>query len=160
MDSSASSSAAPEKIPRPDNVLLPDSSKKLRLDTSATSNSGELGIGTTTSTAAPQARSEAGSFDALPAVILIQIAAFSPASSLSGASRSTLSVIRGLHYKMNMRRSGRIPNLDGHMGLQASGALATGRVVTRITVDVVGQEDQVSTGGAVDDTVSCRWHQP
>lgn len=141
---SCSSSSTPAMMRRPDNIPLPDN-KKLRLDTSAKVNSSGVEIGTATSTSAPQAHSQASAFDSLPVVILPQIAAFTPASSLSGASRSTLSAIRALHYKMNMRRSGLIPNLDGHMGLQASGALSTGRVVTRITVDVVGQEDQVST---------------
>eukprot|EP00752_Nemacystus_decipiens_P010780 g9589.t1 len=117
-------SAAPEMLRRPDNMALPDK-KKLH-------NGGEIETNTATSASASQAH-----FDGLPAVVVIQIAAFSPASSLSGACRSTLSAIRGLHYKMNMRASGLMSNLDGHMGLQASGALATGRVVTRITVNVV-----------------------
>lgn len=128
MDSSSSSSAK----------VMP------RLDTSA-KNDSEAKRSTTTSTAALTALSGVGSVDSLPAVILVQIAAFSPASSFSGACRSTLSAIRELHYKMNMRRSAPIVGLDKHMGLQPSGALATGRVVTRITVDVIGQEDHVST---------------
>lgn len=143
MDSS-SSSAVPEVQRRPDNMQFSGANKKLRLDTSADDNSYEVDRSTPTTMTGPTAHSEVGSFDALPAVVLVQIAAYSPASSLSGASRFTLSAIRELHYKMNMRTTW-VPNLDGHMGLQASGTLATGRVVTRITVDVLGQGGQVST---------------
>eukprot|EP00752_Nemacystus_decipiens_P010778 g9587.t1 len=139
---SPASSAEAEMPRRPDNVALPDE-KKLRLDTSADRNSGGIETGRATSTAAGEAHSEASSFDGLPAVVVIQIAAFSPASSLSGACRSTLSAIRRLHYKVNLRTSDLMSNLDGHMGLKASGALATGRMVTRITVNVIGQEYQV-----------------
>lgn len=130
MDSSGS--AVPEMPRCPANMPLPRTDKKLRLHTSAKDTT----CGIERSTAAP--------FDALPAVVYIEIAAFSPASSLSGASRSTLSAIRELHYKINMITAW-VPDLDGHMGLQASGALATGRLVARITIGVVGQGYVVST---------------
>ncbi|CAN0044462.1 unnamed protein product [Scytosiphon promiscuus] len=81
--------------------------------------------------------------DALPALVLSLVANFSQEGHLSGACRSTLEAIRELHYKINIHDTAQSFSLaedptgalaKGHMGLQPSGTLATGRVVARITV--------------------------
>ena len=77
----------------------------------------------------------------LPTVALSYIASFG--GNLSGACRSTLEAVPELHYKISIKdraESFSIAEDPGgalslaHMGLQPSGALATGRVVTQITV--------------------------
>jgi len=140
---SSSSISSPEMPPRPDNTPLPS--------TTRTSNSTSVGkdgchaesqpIEAVASTAQSTSPLPAGTgcFDALAAVLLVQISSFSPESNLSGVCRSALSAIRHLHYKVNIPSCVSVKNLDEHMGLQESGALATGRVVTRITVSVGDQ---------------------
>lgn len=79
----------------------------------------------------------------LPIVALSYIASFARGSKLSGACRSTLEAIPELHYKICIKDQAESFSIaadpvaalsSGHMGLQPSGALATGRVVTQITV--------------------------
>lgn len=81
--------------------------------------------------------------DTLPTIVLSSIASFARGGKLSGACRSTLEAIPELHYKISiMDRAesfsiGEDPDgalSSAHMGLQPSGALATGRMVTRVTV--------------------------
>jgi len=148
---SSSSISSPEMPPRPDNTPLPS--------TTRTSNSTSVGkdgchaesqpIEAVASTAQSTSPLPAGTgcFDALAAVLLVQISSFSPESNLSGVCRSALSAIRHLHYKVKVG----IPTSDkyffGHMGIQESGALATGRVVTRITVCVGNQSVRIFGGG-------------
>ena len=82
-----------------------------------------------------------GTMVILPTVALSYIASFG--GNLSGACRSTLEAVPELHYKISIKdraESFSIAEDPGgalslaHMGLQPSGALATGRVVTQITV--------------------------
>ncbi|CAB1102499.1 unnamed protein product [Ectocarpus sp. CCAP 1310/34] len=81
----------------------------------------------------------------LPDVVLREIVSFTTESSLSGVCRAALVAIRELHYKVDManyafRCPGAEPagaDLANHMGLEASGALATGRAVVRITITTV-----------------------
>ncbi len=79
----------------------------------------------------------------MPTVVLSHIASFARGGHLSGACRSTLEAIPGLHYKISIKdRGGSFSAAEDptgalsteHMGLQPSGALATGRVVTHATV--------------------------
>lgn len=127
--------------PRRHQMDHPQVSKKIRrpgdmigVDSSATSSS----LGNTATNPAA-----AITLDTLPAVALSHIVTFAQEGHLSGACRSTLEAIRELHYKIDIRTmavsfsvaedpSGALSS--GHMGLQPSGALATGRVVARITV--------------------------
>ena len=77
----------------------------------------------------------------LPTVALSYIASFG--GNLSGACKSTLEAIPELHYKISFIERAESFSIaedpagvlsTEHMGLQPSGALATGRVVTQITV--------------------------
>ena len=114
-----------------------------------------------TAPSASPSPSGTGCFNALAAVLLVQISSFSPESNLSGVCRSTLSAIRNLHYTVNIPYSFSDGD-EGHMGVQESGALATGRVVTRITVLVGSQEvnmvdeDSIRMGGTYPSTFCCR----
>ena len=80
---------------------------------------------------------EATTFDALPGVALGLIGAF-VRSSFSGVCRAALQANPELHYKINMAldtsRFLQYEDRVEHMGLRSDGTLATGRVVTRITV--------------------------
>ncbi|CAM9917348.1 unnamed protein product [Ectocarpus sp. 12 AP-2014] len=100
------------------------------------------------SSSSPAAAAERRHLDVLPGVVLREIVSFTTDSSLSGVCRTTLGAIRELHYKIDMTDSlevldyspGEDPAgavLTNHMGLDASGALATGRAVVRITITQV-----------------------
>lgn len=87
--------------------------------------------------------SPAVTLDTLPAIVLSQISSFAEEASLSGSCRTTLDAIRELHYKIHIADSAKGFSEEddplgvmsrGHMGLNSSGGLATGRVVARITV--------------------------
>ena len=145
--SSSSTSSAPEMMQR----RAEDASLANNMNTGPMGDCGgngnqrtEAALSTTSPSPSPP---RTGCFDALAAVLLVQISSFSPESNLSGVCRSTLSAIRKLHYTVNVRSSFSIGH-KGHMGLQESGALATGRVVTRITVMVGGQEVNTLGGKA------------
>ncbi|CAM9630955.1 unnamed protein product [Ectocarpus fasciculatus] len=96
------------------------------------------------SSSSPAAAAERLHLGVLPGVVLREIVSFTTDScSLSGVCRTTLGAIRELHYKVDMvdypfddspfeHPSG--AELPNHMGLEASGALATGRAVVRITI--------------------------
>ncbi|CAN0221950.1 unnamed protein product, partial [Ectocarpus sp. 8 AP-2014] len=92
----------------------------------------------------PAAAAEGHHLDVLPGVVLREIVSFTTDSSLSGVCRTTLGAIRELHYKIDMAKVSSADYLKrsdqtDHMGLDASGALATGRVVVRITITRVYQ---------------------
>lgn len=81
--------------------------------------------------------------DKLPTVALIYIASFVQGGRLSGACRFTLQAVPEVHYKVDIRSnawsfsSARDPYGElssEHMRLQPSGALVSGRVVSRVTV--------------------------
>ncbi|CAM9109349.1 unnamed protein product [Ectocarpus sp. 13 AM-2016] len=97
------------------------------------------------SSSSPAAAVERRHLDVLPGVVLREIVSFTSDSSLSGVCRTTLGAIRELHYKIDMTDSRKVLDhcpgedpagavLTNHMGLDASGALATGRAVVRITI--------------------------
>jgi len=79
----------------------------------------------------------------LPTVALTYIASFARGGKLSGACRSTLEAIPELHYRICIKDQAQRFSIatdpggamsSGHMGLQLTGALATGRGVTQVTV--------------------------
>ncbi|CBJ33926.1 hypothetical protein Esi_0711_0001 [Ectocarpus siliculosus] len=91
------------------------------------------------SSSSPAAAGERCYLDVLPGVVLREIVSFTTDSSLSGVCRTTLGAIRELHYKIDMNKVSsahylKRSELTNHMGLDASGALATGRAVVRITI--------------------------
>ncbi|CAM9207846.1 unnamed protein product, partial [Ectocarpus fasciculatus] len=94
------------------------------------------------SSSSPAAAAERLHLGVLPGVVLREIVSFTTDSSLSGVCRTTLGAIRELHYKVDMLKTAyHSPRADpsgaelpNHMGLEASGALATGRAVVRITI--------------------------
>ncbi|CBJ32157.1 hypothetical protein Esi_0311_0033 [Ectocarpus siliculosus] len=91
------------------------------------------------SSSSPAAAGERRYLDVLPGVVLREIVSFTTDSSLSGVCRTTLGAIRELHYKIDMNKVSsahylKRSELTNHMGLDASGALATGRAVVRITI--------------------------
>ncbi|CAM9521291.1 unnamed protein product [Hapterophycus canaliculatus] len=82
-------------------------------------------------------------FTALPTVVIGRVGSLLAESSLSVACRSTLEALPEVHYKINMSED--VKHFEGdpdplgvaardHFGLHASGRLATGRVVVRITI--------------------------
>lgn len=97
-------------------------------------------------TAASFSQQNAASFDVLPVQLLRKISSFASGSSFSEVCKATFKASPELHYKPSFV----IPRgywftledkeeyggewQDGHMGVQPSGELATGRVVTRITL--------------------------
>ncbi|CAM9917402.1 unnamed protein product, partial [Ectocarpus sp. 12 AP-2014] len=102
----------------------------------------------------PAAAAERHYLHVLPGVVLREIVSFTTDSSLSGVCRTTLGAIRELHYKVDMAKVSsayylkRSDHTD-HMGLDASGALATGRAVVRITITHVYQTQDPSLEQAV-----------
>ena len=143
---SSSPTSSPEMQRRPENAILPSTTgTSVRRDCRENDDK-KIDPAASTPSSTPPSSSRTSSFDALAAVLLVQISSFSPESSLSGVCRATLSAIRKLHYKVNIRSCECIENLEEHMGLQESGALATGRVVTRITVLVGDQRVSVLRG--------------
>ncbi|CAM9512174.1 unnamed protein product [Ectocarpus fasciculatus] len=120
--------------------------KKIRLSGAA----GTAAVAQTVVEAAPSSSSsspaaaaaEGRHLGVLPGVVLRHIVSFTTDISLSGVCRTTLEAIRELHYKVDMVETayygpGADPagaELRNHMGLGASGALATGRAVVRITI--------------------------
>ncbi|CAB1110527.1 unnamed protein product [Ectocarpus sp. CCAP 1310/34] len=119
--------------------------KKIRLSGGTTTTTTTAAAGTavaqTVARAAPSppspspaAAAERHYLDVLPGVVLREIVSFTTDSSLSGVCRTTLGAIRELHYKVNMTEDVVGAEIKHHMGLDASGALATGRDVVRITI--------------------------
>lgn len=92
------------------------------------------------------------SLGTLPLPLVSEIGAFSAGGFLSGACRTTLEALRELHYKVDMEVHAHsfseaedilCHTSTEHMGLQADGALVTGRAVTRITIKGCGdRQDQ------------------
>eukprot|EP00903_Cladosiphon_okamuranus_P020850 g19149.t1 len=121
--------------------------------TASTTHSGAGPTEASTSSPPTPAASAAIAMDTLPTVVLSHIASFAR-GSLSGACRSTLEAIPELHYKISIKDLARSFSAtedptgalsSRHMGLQPSGVLATGRVVTQATV--TGCTDYKNTNG-------------
>lgn len=82
--------------------------------------------------------------ESLPSSILSHIGLFAAGGFLSGSCQATLAAIPALHYNIDIAKSASSFGKDkdptgakarGHMGLLPTrGALATGRVVTRVSV--------------------------
>ncbi|CAB1110526.1 unnamed protein product [Ectocarpus sp. CCAP 1310/34] len=133
--------------------------KKIRLSGGTTTTTTTAAAGTAVAqtvaraapsppSSSPAAAAERHYLDVLPGVVLREIVSFTTDSSLSGVCRTTLGGIRELHYKVDMAKVasayffGRLAaaycsktlELTDHMGIDASGALATGRAVVRITI--------------------------
>ena len=140
---SASSRSSPEMQRRHENASLPSTMGISAWSDCRENENKKIEAAVPTAPSASPSPSGTGCLGALAAVLLVQISSFSPESNLSGICRSTLSAIRALHYKVNIRLSfsgGHEGQVEGHMGVQESGKLATGRVVTRMTVMVGEQE--------------------
>ena len=144
---STSSTSSPEMQRRPDTASLSSTMGTGARSDSRGNETQSTEAAASTTKSASSFRSKTGCFDALAAVLLVQISSFSPGSNLSGVCRSTLLAIRKLHYKIDLKSCYSIENLEEHMGVQESGALATGRVVTRITVLVGDQRVSTLCGG-------------
>ncbi|CAM9613864.1 unnamed protein product [Ectocarpus sp. 4 AP-2014] len=127
--------------------------KKIRLSGGTTTTNGSRHCCTQTvaeappspSSSSPAPTAQGRRLGILPGVVLREIVSFTTDSSLSGVCRTALVAIRELHYKVDMannafRGAGADPagaDLANHVGLEASGALATGRAVVRITITTV-----------------------